>query len=144
MSLFSEDEIQFYTIGYEGLSLGQFVEILKGHNVKTLVDIRINPYSRDPSFSKSSLTVSMPMNEIKYEHLKELGNPKRFWGKPDWHTLYRSHIMENLPETITKIQDMDGPVALMCMEKDPTNCHRTVVASEFANAGFIGKNIKRF
>jgi uncharacterized protein (DUF488 family) len=144
MSLFEDNEPEFYTIGYEGLSLQQFVQIIKEHNIKTVVDIRISPWSRDPTFSKSSLQVSLPMNDLKYEHLKEWGNPKRFWGKPDAKLLYQQFILPTLQENLEKVKSFDGPVALMCMEKDPRNCHRTIVANELTKCGYIGKSIRRF
>ena len=133
----------FYTIGYEGLTAQKLADILKDNGVKTLADIRSYAKSMNPSFNKTELEATMARNGIKYVHMKELGNPKEFWGKSNWKTLYRNHILAKVPESIRTIKALPQPVALMCREKDPADCHRNVVAQELANSGFMGSHIRR-
>jgi len=42
------EERIFFTIGYEGLDIKRFLEILRENGVKTLLDSRHNPFSMNP------------------------------------------------------------------------------------------------
>lgn len=41
-----------YTIGYEGIDLEQFIDIIKKNHIDTIIDVRKNPVSRKKGFSK--------------------------------------------------------------------------------------------
>lgn len=63
-------------IGYEGINIDELVLSLKERNVTALVDVRLNAISRKPGFSKKRLQGAVTSADIKYEHLRALGNPK--------------------------------------------------------------------
>lgn len=65
-----------YTVGYEGRSIGEFLELLKSHGVEHLVDVRDAPISRKPGFAKTSLSAALAAVSIRYTHARALGCPK--------------------------------------------------------------------
>jgi len=137
-------EPDFYTIGYEDFSVFELIEVLKGYKIKTLIDIRSVPYSQyNAQFSKKNLEQVLWRDHIAYVHMKELGNPKKFWGKPNWKTLYRNLILPQLPGLLDRMKRMDGPICLMCREKHYEHCHRSIVAHELSFSGFMGKNLRK-
>jgi hypothetical protein len=62
-----------FTIGYEGVSIEQYLNILIQKDVQVLCDVRNNPLSRKFGFSKSSLQKYLCHIGIEYVHLPELG-----------------------------------------------------------------------
>src|SRR3989304_5152229 len=67
---------ELYTIGYEGLSISEFVGLLKKHGIACLIDVRELPISRKAGFSKTPLNDRLLKSNIQYCHIKELGSPR--------------------------------------------------------------------
>ena len=124
------------SVGYEGRDVDQLIRALKTHDVQALVDVRLTPISRKKGMSKSALCDALEAAGIRYVHHRELGNPKdnrdEFRkGVPASRDRYRAivegdtaapalkHVMELLDE---------GTVALLCFERDHSQCHRGIVA----------------
>jgi uncharacterized protein (DUF488 family) len=125
-----------YTIGYEGVTMAGFIATLQGAGVRRVIDVRALPLSRRPGFSKSSLAASLAEAGIEYVHLKALGTPKRGRDaakKGDVATLtavYEDQL--ELPEAQGQAAQMlrlaeELPSALLCYERDPCHCHRTLL-----------------
>jgi len=139
-SLFKTD---FFTIGYEGWNVFELIQILKKYSIKTVIDIRITPFSSyNKQYNKNNLKEVFRFNDIVYFHAKLLGNPKRFWDKKDWKILYGNMIKPLLPTLLKEFKMMKAPIVLLCREKHPENCHRIIVANELAKHGFIGKHLR--
>jgi len=77
-------EKTFYTIGYEGAEIGDFVATLLHFEIDTLIDIRDVPLSRKRGFAKSALAEILRANSVEYVHLKGLGDPKE--GREAWRS----------------------------------------------------------
>lgn len=125
-----------YTIGYEATTMADFLAVLTKAGVKRVIDVRALPLSRRPGFSKSSLAASLKEAGIDYVHLKALGTPKRGRDaakKGDVATLtavYDDQLA--LPEAQAAAAQMldlaqDTPSALLCYEREPEHCHRTLL-----------------
>ncbi len=125
-----------YTIGYEATTMADFLAALTKAGVKRVIDVRALPLSRRPGFSKSSLAASLKGAGIDYVHLKALGTPKRGRDaakKGDVATLtavYDDQLA--LPEAQAAAAQMldlakDTPSALLCYEREPEHCHRTLL-----------------
>jgi len=126
-----------YTIGYERLLPPDLVNELKVAGVERLIDVRYRPQSRRPGMSKTRLAELLGDHGIVYEHRKALGTP------PDIRWLYRAgrteearvafaeHIeataSENL-DALARELDRAPATALLCLEADPAECHRRVLA----------------
>lgn len=125
-----------YTIGYEATTMADFLAALTGAGVKRVIDVRALPLSRRPGFSKSMLAATLREAGIDYVHLKALGTPKRGRDaakKGDVATLravYDDQLA--LPEAQAAAARMrelaaEMPSALLCYERDPCHCHRTLL-----------------
>jgi uncharacterized protein (DUF488 family) len=125
-----------YTIGYEGATVDAFLAALTAAGVRRVIDVRALPLSRRPGFSKSSLAAALSEVGIDYVHLKPLGTPKPGRDaakKGDVATLtavYEAQLA--LPEAQLAAARMleladERPSALLCFERDPCHCHRTLL-----------------
>lgn len=125
-----------FTIGYEGATMDAFLAALTAAGVERVIDVRALPLSRRPGFSKSILAASLAAAGIEYVHLKALGTPKRGRDaakKGDVATLRAVYDEQlELPEAqaaVAKMHDLaaEKPSALLCYERDPCHCHRTLL-----------------
>lgn len=125
-----------YTIGYEATTMADFLAALARAGVERVIDVRALPLSRRPGFSKSPLAAGLKEAGIDYVHLKALGTPKRGRDaakKGDVATL--THVYDDqlaLPEAQAAAAIMlalaaEKPSALLCYERDPQHCHRTLL-----------------
>lgn len=128
--------MKIFTIGYEGTTMADFLAALKAAGVERVIDIRALPLSRRPGFSKSMLAASLLEAGIGYVHLKALGTPKRGRDaakKGDRATLEEVYAGQlELPEAQVQVAQMldlarERPSTLLCFERDPCVCHRTLL-----------------
>lgn len=131
-------------IGYEGINIDELVLSLKERNVTALVDVRLNAISRKPGFSKKRLQGAVTAADIKYEHLRALGNPKDnragfYSTSPDEKAAASSRYHEILEReegrgALARIRELaqDGTVALLCFECDEGKCHRKLILRALA------------
>tara|TARA_Y100000816_G_C25793591_1_gene415845 strand:+ start:53 stop:640 length:588 start_codon:yes stop_codon:yes gene_type:complete len=127
-----------YTIGYGNLEVERFIKLLKDNNIEVLCDIRSLPYSRfNPDFSQDILEISLRKNSIKYIFMgNELG------GRSDDPNCYDENDQidyEKYAETDVFKKGLERllggidkyVIALMCSEKDPERCHRSLLVARF-------------
>jgi len=133
-----------FTIGYEGAELPTFLATLASTGIQHLIDVRDVPISRKRGFSKSGLAVALADIGIGYTHLKALGDPKpgrdamRRGDYSAFLTIYSSHIANDeaklalgLAAKIARTQK----IVLLCYERSPKQCHRTIVAEKLSALG---------
>jgi uncharacterized protein (DUF488 family) len=136
-----EDKMRIFTIGYEGTTVPEFIAALSSAGVKRVIDIRALPLSRRPGFSKSALRSALGQAGIEYLHLKALGTPPegraaaRAGRQADLERIYAGQL--ELPEAIVKSAQMlslarEMPSALLCLEREPAHCHRTLLLNAVA------------
>ena len=133
------NEEQMFTIGYEGRTLEQYLNVLIRQNIKVLCDVRKNPLSRKYGFAKRTLQNACEAVNIKYIHLPELGivseKRKDLKSQSDYDSLFHDYeqaILPNETKALSFIQSLTktyGRVALTCYEALPQQCHRTRVAN---------------
>ncbi len=128
-----------YSIGHSNHTLERFIELLKGAGVTAIADVRSVPYSRYVSqFDREALTGELQAAGIAYSFLgAELG------ARPDDKNCYRDGAADYGLIAATKLfqsgldRVIEGSrnycIALMCAEKDPLDCHRTIL---------VGRNLK--
>ena len=124
-----------WTIGYEKLLPPALVNELLAAGVERLIDVRFRPQSRRPGMSKTRLGALLAEHGIAYEHRRALGTPAdiRWYYKhgqvAEGQRLFRAHLAER--DAVDALDDLAaelpaGPrTALMCLEADPAECHRT-------------------
>ena len=134
--------MRIFTIGYEGTTVPEFIAALEDARVERVIDVRALPLSRRPGFSKSPLRAALEEAGIGYVHLKALGTPSegrsaaRAGRHEDLERIYAGQL--ELPEAIAQSAQMlelarENPSALMCMERDPAHCHRTLLLDAVAS-----------
>lgn len=131
-----------FTIGYAQLNATSFVRLLDLHGVNAVCDVRSNPFSRsNPDFSQLRLKSWLKANEINYVPLcRELGARPRdravyVDGCVNYGLLASTDYFERGLERILTGVDRFN-IALMCAERDPITCHRTIlVARSLAGRG---------
>lgn len=133
--------MRIFTIGYEKATQAEVIAALEAAGVKRLIDVRAVPLSRRPGFSKNVLANGLAEHGIDYVLLKALGTP------PEGREAARKHDLKTLdrvysgqleePEAIVQTQQMldlaaERPSALLCFERDPSACHRTLLLRKVA------------
>ena len=133
--------MKIFTIGYEKATQAELITALEQAGVKRVIDVRAVPLSRRPGFSKNVLANGLAEHDIDYVLLKALGTP------PEGREAARKHDLKTLdrvysgqleePEAIVQAQQMldlaaQKPSALLCFERDPSGCHRTLLLKKIA------------
>lgn len=124
-----------YTIGHSNHSIESFIALLQCHGVSAVCDVRSHPYSRFvPQYSREPLKDALADAGIVYVFLgKELGarseNPACYkQGRVQYEKLSKEPIfLEGVDRIIQGIERYR--VALMCAEKDPIECHRSLLVA---------------
>ncbi|HEX7031964.1 MAG TPA: DUF488 domain-containing protein [Nitrososphaera sp.] len=129
----------FFTIGYEGLGIERFLEILRENGVKTLVDVRHNPFSMNKAFIKKFLVEHLQEIGIKYEHLKDYGIPSKIRKQGGAMKWYVENVKPNISASI--LEQFENPVCFMCMENDLKDCHRRIILETLIEQGMEGKDL---
>lgn len=122
-----------YTVGHSTHSLQKFLELLKAHGITALADVRSHPFSRyNPQFNREAVSAALKAADIAYVFVgKELG------ARSDDPTCYehgrvRYGHLASTPEFKAGIDRLlkgaqQYRIALMCAEKEPLDCHRTLL-----------------
>jgi uncharacterized protein (DUF488 family) len=125
------------TIGYEGATPDRLVGALREAGIATLVDVRAIANSRRPGFAKRALSAAMAEAGIGYVHLPALGTPAAGreaarGGRPAvMRRIFAAHLAGTEPQAALadlRSRAVREPVCLLCLEADPAQCHRTLVA----------------
>ena len=128
--------MRIFTIGYEAATVAEFLAALKQAGVERVIDVRALPNSRRPGFSKTPLRSALAEAGIDYVHLRALGTPAagreaaRKGRQADLERIYAGQL--ELPEAIAEGARMidlaqDKPSALLCYEREPGGCHRSLL-----------------
>ena len=140
-----------FTIGYEGRTLAEFLDVLREASVELLIDVRAVAASRRPGFSKTALSGAVREIGINYAHLRPLGTPKagrdaaRKGRIAEMRAIYEEQLAT--PEAQLALQQaqasaLERRVALLCFERDAACCHREIVAERLVEqSGFEVRNL---
>lgn len=141
---------QIFTIGYTAFpNQNDFVAMLKKYNVPYVIDVRSYPIASQfyAIYSKPTLEPLLKNHNIIYRnYAKEFGarqeNREYFMeeGCLDFKRFTKSKEFLNGVEKIKKTLSLNYNLALMCAEKDPIDCHRTIMVSRALN--LLGFDIK--
>ena len=128
-----------FTIGHSTRPMADFIAMLTGHEITTLVDVRTVPRSRhNPQYNRDTLPEALAPFGISYAHAEGLGGfrptgadspntgwrNKSFRGYADY--MQTQEFAENL-FWVTALSDQQR-IALMCAEAVPWRCHRSLIA----------------
>lgn len=131
-----QETMTIFTIGYEGIDVDTFVELLDANDIDVLVDVRELPLSRKRGFSKTALANRLNLSGFEYAHMASLGCPKpvrnRYREDGNWKH-YTAGFLRHLATQQAAVKDLadwalKSNCALMCFEADHNFCHRAMVA----------------
>ncbi len=130
-----DDRKRIYTVGHSTQPFESFLSLLSKNHISAVADVRSSPYSRHaPQFNTDALKSALKENGVAYVFLgKELG------ARSEDESCYIDNVVsyQKLAKTslflsgIRRVEDGSQRyrVALMCSERDPTECHRTILVS---------------
>lgn len=133
-----------FTIGYSGFQLNNFIKTLKDNGISVVVDVRSLPYSQYyTDFNKDNLNKILTESKIYYRNYAlEFGarqEEKKYYpnGYLDFNMFSKSRQFLSGVEKLKKSMKQNYTFSLMCSEKEPIMCHRTIlVARAFYLAGY--------
>lgn len=141
-----------YTIGHSTRSIGSFLELLRAHGIRHLVDVRTTPRSRhNPQFNRESLPGLLRTAGIVYSHMPELGGLRRAredstntgWRNASFRGFADYMQTEEFEAGLERLIALAGrePTAIMCAEAVPWRCHRSLISDALAARGVGTKHI---
>lgn len=141
----TQDKSPAYTIGHSNHTAEDFLGLLLAHRIEEVVDVRSSPHSRfNPQFNRRRLQTALGEAGLGYEFMGgALG------GRPADPRCYNAEgrvQYERLAETeafragVRHVMRRAGDrrVALMCSEKEPLHCHRTLLIAQVLTEGGHG------
>jgi len=146
---------KIFTIGHSTNTIENFIESLKNYQINTIVDVRSIPYSRFANqFNKEQLSASLkkvnilyiPMGNnlgARYEEDELLFED----GKVNFSKVVATNQFQEGIDRIKTGIEKSYKIALMCSEKNPIECHRfSLISNYLYKKGYninhiIGKDI---
>ena len=123
-----------FTIAYSGRSVDDFIALLEEHKITALCDVRSVPYSsRNPKFDREPFKKVLKSHNIEYVFLgEELGARPRdpscyVDGKAVYQKIAATTLFKSGLERIEFGMRKGYVLALMCAERDPMACHRSIL-----------------
>jgi uncharacterized protein (DUF488 family) len=131
---------KLYTVGHSTQEFESFLALLKQHDIQAVADVRSGPYSqRFPWFNREQLKNQLGKHNIQYVFLgEELGarrdEPCCYVGtRADYDLIAQTPLFKKGLDRIEQGLDKMR-ISLMCAEKDPIDCHRTILVARHAQA----------
>jgi len=132
-----------YTVGHSTMPAERLIALLTQHGITALADVRSQPYSRmNPQFNREDLKEALREQAIAYAFLgRELGARSEDRSCYDHGKVQYSRLAQTtlFKEGLTRVRDgvKKHRIALMCAEKEPLECHRTILVSRYLVLGGI-------
>lgn len=128
-----------FTIGHSTRPMAEFIVMLTGHGITTLVDVRTVPRSRhNPQYNRETMPEALAPFGIGYAHAEGLGG-FRPTGPDSPNTGWRNKSFRGYADCMQTPEFADNlfwvmaladqqRIALMCAEAVPWRCHRSLIA----------------
>ena len=139
-----------FTVGHSNHSVERFLELLRQHAIEVVADVRSVPYSQyAPQFNRETLEHSLREAGIRYVFMGEEFGARR--KEPECYTTNRQVDFAKVVQTSAFQRGVERitrgvaqyRIALMCAEREPLDCHRTILVSRhLSEIGFAIAHIK--
>lgn len=135
-----------FTVGHSTRDAAEFVDLLRGHGVRLVVDVRRFPGSRrHPQFNGEALARTLADAGIRYRHEPDMGgrregladSPNRGWRNASFRA-YADHLASaEFRSALTRLRADAARtvVAIMCAEAVPWRCHRQLISDALVSGG---------
>lgn len=136
-----------YTIGHSNRPAESFVALVRSVGIDTLVDVRQHPQSpRYPQFGEEQLREALERAGIQYHWAgRPLGGHRPARADSPHRALSDSALRgyadymdgDAFKKGIVQLLTLAkrSPTAIMCAERDPSHCHRSLIADYLTLAG---------
>ena len=128
------EKVPVETIGYEGQTISEFIRLLCSREVEAVLDVRANPISHKPGFSKAALEQKLNEVGIRYIAFPKLGLPafyrRQYPVRSELLDFYERELLPNVMGEIARAAKAcrEYRSVLLCFEADPNECHRSRLA----------------
>ena len=127
------------TIGHSNRTWKAFLDLLRAHRVKRVIDVRSIPRSRhNPQFNRATLSKKLRAARIGYVHLRKLGglrharrdSPNMGWRNTSFRGFADYMQTSEFEAGLHRLMKLAGQKrsAIMCAEAVPWRCHRSLIA----------------
>jgi uncharacterized protein (DUF488 family) len=134
------------TIGHSNRTWKDFLELLRAHRVKRVIDVRSIPRSRhNPQFNRVTLSKKLRAARIGYVHLRKLGglrharrdSPNMGWRNVSFRDFADYMQTSDFEEGLHRLMKLAAQKqsAIMCAEAVPWRCHRSLIADALTVRG---------
>ena len=118
---------QFFTIGHSTRSIGEFVDLLRPHEIKLVVDVRTISRSRtNPQYNSIELADTLSKVQITYEHISDLGGLRRrsrdvpkevnaFWKNQSFHNYADYAMSEEFRSGLARLRELGHATTCVTM-----------------------------
>lgn len=141
-----------FTVGHSTHTAEVFLDLLAGHDVRQIADVRTVPRSRrHPHFGKEALEALLTAREISYRHFPALGGlrkPLRHSINTGWrHPSFRGYADHMQTDAFRRgLDDLliwaeESRTAIMCAEAVWWQCHRQLLADALLVRGVPVRHI---
>ena len=141
-----------FTIGHSTRTWEAFLELLRVHGIKRVVDVRSIPRSRhNPQFNRETLSMKLRSARIGYVHLRKLGglrharrdSPNMGWRNASFRGFADYMQTPDFDAGLGRLIKLakQKKTALMCAEAVPWRCHRSLIADALVVRGIRVKDI---
>jgi uncharacterized protein (DUF488 family) len=145
-------QLTLWTVGHSTRPIDEFIDLLRAHEIRLLVDVRTIPRSRhNPQFNTDTLTLSLCDAGLQYRHMPELGGlrkPKKDSINDGWRNAsfrgYTDYMQTDEFRTAIDALRMfssQEQTAVMCAEAVPWRCHRSLNAQALDLRGWEIRHI---
>jgi uncharacterized protein (DUF488 family) len=139
----------FFSIGHSTRPLQAFVDLLKGVDIRLVVDVRTFPRSRsNPQYNGDALAALLLTLDIRYEHIVALGGLRKrqrgvpsatnaFWQNESFHNYADYAMGEDFQSGLRQLRELGRSArsAIMCAETLWWRCHRRIISDYLIAAG---------
>ncbi len=138
-----------FTIGYQTKKIEIFINMLEENRIKSVIDVRNNAFSWKKDFMGEALNRKLQESGIGYINLPSLGAPRvmrtdiKVNNKPEtFFENYRKWLELHTPsfELLVSAVNMKTS-AIMCLEDNPKECHRSIITEKLEKMGYEVVNI---
>ncbi|MFO8109611.1 MAG: DUF488 domain-containing protein [Thermoplasmata archaeon] len=122
---------KIYTVGYEGKTQDDLLKLISEKGIRHLVDVRTSTGSQRSEFCGDALKKFLFNKGILYKHIKELGglNVEDYTERMQTEG-WRQAFLDLLEFA------SEAPTVIMCMEKEPSKCHRRFISQKLEEMGW--------
>ncbi len=130
---------ELFSIGYATKPLAEFLRQLRNHRIDAVADVRSVPYSKAfHDYHREPLAASLRAAGIHYVYLgEELGprskDPAHYdaRGQVQFDRLQQAPLFQQGIQRVLSGRQKSLRIALMCAEKDPATCHRSLLVAHY-------------